>query len=316
MADSFANAVDPEAEALAAQALEAEKRGTRLSIKADVEEGKVAVATDEELTAAAIHPNAGISADPISKLAAITGIDDKAALQTILEAATAALSGSHKAEVDALRREIDQVRNEGREGKVADLNESMGGYPWMYYRFPSTFPDKQRRGWITMGPGGASPKDGRRDTGSFATYLKKGMIPITKYGLCPVPTSPVVANNYVEFIKRGGAVEFPASQIVAYSWHRNNPFVRLGVRWTQVDPIRHLLQSWTCEYCGFEMDFMPDDPTAGTTYRSHLVNVDKLTFKDAVQSVKDAGLTTTPYKQRTIEQISAMARPDAEEPEV
>lgn len=307
MPESFADATDPAAAAIAAEAEQAEKEGRKPRVVVTKDDPDVAgvitigAATDEF---AAID-----EADAMAKLQAATGISDAGALQAIIEAATKNLTASHKAEMTALRKDLESVRQEGREGNVTDLNESAGGYPWMYYKIPQTFPDEQRRGWVTMGPGGASPRTGHRDTGSFAAYLKKGFIPITKYGLCPVPVDPRVAKNYEAFVKHGGAVEFPGSQIVAYQWHKNNPFVGLGVRWTQLDSIIDKLITWQCEYCGFEMDFMPGDRTAGTAYRVHLVNTDKVPFKEAIEAVKAAGLTTTPFKSRTIEEISQMASP-------
>ena len=307
---SFASATDPTAAAMALEAEKAEAEGRRPAIAVkSLETGELEVSAEDKAVIAS-HPALLSEDDSMAKLAAATGINDIAALKAIIEAATSSLNASHKAEITALRTEIENVRLEGRDrGKVEDLNESMGGYPWMYYKIPQTFPDKQRRGWITMGPGGASPKDGHRDTGSFALYLKKGFIPITEHGLCPVPTSSNVADTYVDFVRRGGAGKFPASQIVAYQWHKRNPFAGMGVRWAQLDGILDKLQSFTCEYCGFSLDFMPDDPTVGTAYRIHLINADKVTFKEAIEAVRAAGLTTTPFKNRTIEEISQLNRP-------
>ncbi len=232
--------------------------------------------------------------DPMAKLAAAAGVSDPAALQAIIDAAVSQLKLSNKAEMDAMRAEMQAVQA-GHEGKIQDGNESMGGYPWMYYRIPQDFPDEQRRGWITVGPGGAG-KSGQRDAGSFNNYLKKGFLPITKYGKCPVPTSPVAAFAFVDFVKNGGWKEFPPSQLVAYNWHKKNPFAKLGVRFPQLDPVLDTLVEITCEYCGFELSFMPGDKTAGTAYRTHLVNTDKVTFKEAIDAVKAIGLTTTPFR--------------------
>ena len=162
---------------------------------------------------------------------------------------------------------------------------------------------------IVIGPGGASPRSGQRDTGSFANYLRKGMIPITKYGLCPVPTSTSVADHFVLFVQNGGAQEFPPSQIVAYAWHKRNPFTKLGVRFTQVDPIRSQLKSFTCDFCGYSLDFMPNDPSAGTAYRQHLMNSDKIPFREAIESVKAAGLTVTPFRPRAVDEIMELVAP-------
>ncbi len=262
----------------------------------------------KDVPALAATADGGTVEDAMSKLAAATGIADPAALKLIVEAATASLNASHKAEVDALRSEIDAVRQEGREGRVVDYNESAGGYPWMYYRKPAAWPDVQTRNWITMGPGGAG-KDGHRDNGSFVLYVKKGFIPLTKYGQCPVPVSNKVSDTYSEFIKKGGAKEFPASQIVAYQWHRNNPFIRQGVRWEQLDGIIDKLKSWTCEYCGFRLDFMPDDPMVGQAYMIHLRVTDKVDFREASEAVKRQNLTATPFAQRSIEEIASLSRP-------
>ena len=261
----------------------------------------------EEVASAAVLPD-----DAIVALSKAIGVSDPETLKFILDRATSQLNASHKAEIAALREEIQSVRVAAtdREGSVQNLNESAGGYPWMYYRIPMTFPDEGRRGWVTMGPGGASPSSGNRDTGSFNRYLKKGFIPITKYGLCPVPTSNIVAQTYEAFVKRGGAAEFPASQIVSYQWHKHNPFAALGVKWTQLEGILDKLSTFTCEYCGYSLDFMPGDPMVGTAYRQHLVNADKVTFKEAIEAVKAAGLTTTPFRNRSIDDIIRMSNPN------
>lgn len=249
--------------------------------------------------------------DPMTKLAKAAGISDPAILGAIIDAATQRMQAAHKAEIAALRQEVADFKVQSeREGKVQDLNESMGGYPWQYWRFGPSFPDEERRGWVAILPGGASPKSGSRDTGSFNLYVKKGMLPITNRGLCPVPTSSDVWKNYVEFVKRGGAEDFPASQIVAYQWHRKNPFAKLGVRWAQVEDIIDKLTSWTCEYCGYSMDFMPGDPKAGAAYRYHLTNADKVTFREAVEAVQRAGLTTTPFRSRSIDEITKLRNPN------
>lgn len=249
---------------------------------------------DEKPSATIAPLLAEAEGDPLAKLAAAAGISDPAALQAIIDAATKEIRAGNKAEIDALRAEMHSVQD-GHEGKVQDGNESMGGYPWMYYRIPQDFPDEQRRGWITVGPGGANTK-GNRDAGSFNNYLRKGFLPITKYGKCPVPTSPIAALAFVDFVKAGGWAEFPPSQLVAYAWHKKNPFARLGIRFPQLDAVIDTLIGFTCEYCGFELDFMPGDKTAGTAYRTHLVNTDKVTFKEAIDAVKAQGLTTTPFR--------------------
>lgn len=249
--------------------------------------------------------------DPMAKLAAAVGINDPAALQAIIEAATRQLRTEFTAESDALRAEMAAMKMQGHEGAVQDLNDTMGGYPWMYYRIPQDFPDEQRRGWITVGPGG-SGKDGNRDAGSYNRYLRKGFLPITKYGKCPVPTDPRASMGFIQFVKAGGAQEFPPHQLVAYNWHKKNPFARLGVRFPQLTPeIMESLIGFTCEYCGFEMDFMPGDKMAGTAYRTHLINADKIGFKEAIEAVKAAGLTTTPFRAvRGAEAAIAASRPD------
>lgn len=268
-------------------------------------------AVDPVVKTVALGPVDDDGGDPLSKLAAATGIKDMAILGAIIEAATATMQASHNAEIAALRQELADFKVEAeREGKVSDLNESMGGYPWMYYRIGPTFADERRRGWITIGPGGASPKSGKRDTGSFALYLKKGFIPITNRGICPVPTHVEVWKNFVDFVKRGGAEDFPISQIVTYQWHKRNPFAKMGVRFPQVEAVIDRLTSWTCEYCGYSMDFMPGDPEAGAAYRYHLTNADKVTFKEAVEAVQRAGLTTTPFRSRSIEEITRMSSPN------
>ena len=251
--------------------------------------------------------------DPLEALAEATGVKDPAALKAILAAAMEQMNAAHSAEMAAVRQELSEVRDtqnaiHGRDG-VKEDNTSLGGMPWMYYKFPETWPDEQRRGWISMGPGGQRPRDGQRMVNAFAHYLQKGMIPITKYGLCPVPVSSKGADTLLDFVKNGGAVEFPASQIVAYGWHRKNPFARLGVRFPQVEAIRDKLQTFVCEACGHTMDFMPDDKSVGSVYRSHLMNSDKYPFRDAVEAVNRAGYKTTGHAPQSIDKIIAARSP-------
>ena len=168
----------------------------------------------------------------VRALAQRLGVSDPDALQALLSQATGAL----QSEIQALRAQLDTVSARTRAGADGMFSEdaSVGGYPWQLYRFPKGYAgNNDRDGWLAVLPGGASPKTGNRDAGSYARYLKKGLVPITKYGVAPVPTTSRAADVYLDFLTRFPAFagEFPASQVVAYHWHTAPPIrgMRFGL---------------------------------------------------------------------------------------
>lgn len=212
-----------------------------------------------------------------------------------------------RAEIEALRSELGAVRSEVKSGGgMEGVTDSTGGYPWMLWKFPPTWPDAATRGWLAVLPGGATPK-GNRDAGSYSKYLRKGLIPVTKYGPAPIPTTTDGADVFRHFFRgpqgRAFAAEFPKSQVVAYRWHIAPPIA--GLRFPQVEAIRGELQTFVCEACGYSMDFLPGDRSIGNVYRNHLMRVDKYPHREAVEAVKMQGFSTIQYAPRASEDALA-----------
>ena len=230
-------------------------------------------------------------------------IDD---LKNILTDAVA----SQGAEIEALHRELQQVKTAGVDGMLG-TDASIGGYPWMYWRLPNAhgYKTSGRAGWIQYGPGGATPK-GARDTGSYSTYLRKGLVPVTKYGFIAPPTQPqAYLDSYLPILRAlGGASEFPASQVIAYNWHKRPPIK--GLKFPQYEALKNSIKNWICEACGDQRFFMPNDSEIGGVYRTHLMIDHKYPFREAAEAVKAQGFSLTAYTHATIDDMMKKTRPD------
>lgn len=214
------------------------------------------------------------------------GVADPEALQQLLSHATGAL----QAEIQALRAELQTVQSAVHAGKDGMFGEdaSTGGYPWQLYRFPKDYgTDNSRSGWLAVLPGGATPK-GNRDAGSYTWMLKKGLIPITKYGPAPVPVTSRGADVFLNFFTRfpSFAGEFPAAQVVAYNWHVAPPIK--GLRFPQYEAIAGTVMNVICEACGEPFWFMPNDREAGPAYLRHLTVLHKYPFREASEAIRNA----------------------------
>lgn len=218
---------------------------------------------------------------------------------------------SQGAEIQALHQELQAVKTAGADGML-QKDVSVGGYPWMYWRLPNAhgFKASGRAGWIQFAPGGATPK-GSRDSGSYSTYLRKGMVPVTRYGYINPPTKPqAFADSYVTILKApGGAAEFPASQVIAYNWHIRPPIA--GLKFPQYEALKGSIKNWVCEACGDQRFFMPNDKEIGGVYRTHLMVDHKYPFREAAEAVKIAGYTISPYAPKTTEEMMAADSPNA-----
>lgn len=223
----------------------------------------------------------------VRTLAQKLGVADPDALQQLLSQATGAL----QAEIQALRAQLDTVQSQvkaGSDGMFGD-DASVGGYPWQLYRFPKGYGgSNDRDGWLAILPGGASPKSGNRDAGAYTRYLKKGLVPVTKYGPAPVPTTARAADVFLDFFTRYPqfAGEFPASQVVAYNWHVAPPI--RGLKFAQYEAVASEVMNVICEACGDPMWFMPGDREAGPAYMRHLTSLHKYPFREASEAVRNA----------------------------
>lgn len=210
---------------------------------------------------------------------------------TVQGAAAIEAMRAMRAEMEALRGEVQQVRsNSTADGEKVDLSNAIGGYPWQYYRVGPRFP--ANKGWIMVLPGGASSR-GNRDSHAYAHYLKKGFIPINKYGAAPNPESERGWERFIPLLRKGGAAEFPADQIIAYKWHLNPP-VR-GIKFPQYEAVAASVKSYVCEACGLTQYYLPEDREVGSTYRGHLMKAHQYPFREAAEAVKTSGLSLTPW---------------------
>jgi hypothetical protein len=207
---------------------------------------------------------------------------DTDAIRTIIQQALAA----RDAEVSALRQEL-QAAKVGA-GQAGDA-QGAGGMPWMYWRKGPNWPDEASRGWIGVAPGGPTPA-GARDTGAYNLYLKKGMQPITKYGYIEPPTNPEAIHSFLPMLKKGGAGEFPASQVIAFKWHITPPIK--GLKFPQYEAVKGNVIHFECESCGHTLYFMPEERAkAGETYRAHLMVAHKYPFREAAEALRQSGFT-------------------------
>lgn len=218
-----------------------------------------------------------------------SGPTDIEAVKSLVNDAMAA----RDAEIQALRAELEAVKTARPDGLFSD-DASVGGYPWMYWRKPDNWVTVGERGWISYGPGGPS-KNGNRDTGSFNRYLKKGLIPVTRYGYIEPPRTPNALDSYLPILQNGGAGEFPASQVIAYNWHVRPPIP--GIIFPQYEAVKDDVISFVCEACGHTMYFMPGEKnTAGENYRAHLMTSHKYPYREAAEAVRIAGLTIQSFR--------------------
>lgn len=181
-----------------------------------------------------------------------------------MEAVPEELVKALKAEVESLRAELQRKANP----PITDLgDQGTGGWPWMYWRRP---PEGDMAGWIVIGPGGETPR-GHRNTDVYNFYRKLGFEPLDQYGYIPPPTSPNAAHDFAEFIRRGGAKEFPLSQILAFKWHLNPP-VR-GAVFPQYEAVKEEVQHAVCPQCPFDLYAPPEDRSLGNRLFEHLWSV-------------------------------------------
>ena len=290
------------------------EKGTDAPSKDTFESGMIPVS--EPVPQATIDAQATVKAGEASVAKGISKVTDDRVLEALakegmtvedVKALLADAVTANKAEIEALRQELQTVKQAGTDGMLKD-DASVGGYPWMYWRLPSKgrFAESGRAGWIQTGPGGATPS-GARD-GSFSLYLHKGMTPVTKWGYIDPPTKPqAYLDSYLTILKAGGAVEFPASQVIAYNWHVSPPIK--GLKFPQYEALKGSIKTYTCEACGEIRAFMPDDTGISAAYRTHLMTDHKYPFREAATALKDQGFTISPFKQATVEEMIERSSP-------
>jgi hypothetical protein len=181
--------------------------------------------------------------------------------------AAAEIMGKLQAEIAQLRAQVSDIQ-QAPTGGGAVIDSGPSGYPWQYFKRPS---DGDQADWIVYAPGGANER-GQRDSGAFVQYMTKGMKPITGYGNCAPPSayhSLGPGAPFVPMLERGGAREFPASQVLTYKWHIAPPLE--GVVFPQYEAVKDRVRHFECEDCDrYDMWMLDDDTETGMACFRHL----------------------------------------------
>ncbi len=172
--------------------------------------------------------------------------------------------------------------------------DGASGFPWQYYAKPNLGPEAN---WIVSSPGG-SAKGGRRNTGAYANRSARGFKPLMGYGVAPIPSdAPLPGQPFWSMIERGGAKEFPASQVLAYKWHQNPPVE--GILFPQYELVKDTIKEFQCDECELELSFLPDDTLSPRACFNHLRNTHEYPRSEAKAAMDAQGIKTiAPYAIR------------------
>lgn len=230
---------------------EAEEMRQQIQGRMPVAEEEVGVITGNRppTTASSVPPPVPLPNDP-----AMLG-------SAIPDAATAKALAAMRQELDDTRAEIAQLSTATRKNTKIQGSGDDESYPWQVYRRPDEYVagEANQAGWLVIAPGGAT-RAGRRDGGSFLKYTElKGFKPITKYGPADVPTQGKPGHEFFSMLERGGAIEFPVSQVIAYKWHLKPPIQ--GLVFPQVAEAieRGEVKRFHCDECTLELWFVTED---------------------------------------------------------
>ena len=220
----------------------------------------VAEAMEELQERLAQPPVSKASKTPTETIHPLEGLD-------IDSPAAAEIMGRLQEEITELRGQVSNLQNAPTGGGVVTAS-GPSGYPWQYYRRSST---GDHASWIVYAPGGANDR-GQRDSGSFVQYMTKGMKPITGYGNCSPPSAYHELGPgapFVPMLERGGAREFPASQVLTYKWHLDPPLK--GCVFPQYEAVKDRVRHFECEDCDrYDMWMLDDDMETGMACFRHL----------------------------------------------
>jgi hypothetical protein len=204
--------------------------------------------------------------------------------------ATTSPESAMAAQVAALTAQVAQLRGEVASRPGGLKSEGEGGFPWMYWQRPATGPmageHGEMAGWISLLPGGRTPK-GDRDTGNYSRFMKKRMRPMEEYGIHQIPTSPN-SNNYAGILQQGGAKDFALTQILALKWHLKPPVK--GITFPQYEAVKDEVLHGECPSCDFELFAVPGDKLIARAFFAHLQNSHKMDRTEASLELKYQGL--------------------------
>ncbi len=191
---------------------------------------------------------------PEVQQAAATGALDPEVARVIAEMQTT---------IGNLESRLTKAETETATSGVDEDGES--GFPWQYYAKPDIGPEAN---WIVSGPGG-SAKGGRRNASAYANRSARGFRPLMNYGVAPLPSSvPLPGQPFWSMIEKGGAKEFPASQVLSYRWHQNPPVA--GIVFPEYEKVKELVLEFQCDECELELSFLPDDQFSPRACFNHL----------------------------------------------
>lgn len=158
------------------------------------------------------------------------------------------------------------------------------GFDWQLYRRP---PGGPMGNWIVVGPGGRNSR-GQRPAEQYSHYLAKGFKALEAYGGAPKPTDQFGVKVFLPMLKRGGAKEFPVSQVLAYKWHLKPPIK--GLKFPQLDAIKDKILHALCEECEWEVFAEPGDRSISRALLFHLRTAHQYNRREAALTVRDQGL--------------------------
>ena len=139
-----------------------------------------------------------------------------------------------------------------------------------------------QRGWVVTGPSEAS------DPRGFDRYVRaKHMTPLPQYGAFPIGEASIITGGrtrLIELVNRGGLLEVPLDQMIAYNWDKI-PLLRMNV------PALTGVNRWPCKYGCIGRDFTSQDG-----YKEHIKAIHENlmvqeataeTFKAAIEMLGD-----------------------------
>jgi len=125
------------------------------------------------------------------------------------------------------------------------------------------------------------------------------MTPVTKYGYISAPTDPEAVKSFLPLLRKGGAVEFPASQVIAFKWHISPPIK--GLKFPQYEAVRETVINFVCEACGHTLYFLKEaKAVAGENYRAHLMVAHKYPFREAAEAIRLSGFTVKNFASEAV----------------
>lgn len=174
-----------------------------------------------------------------------------------------------------------------------EADSGPGGYPHMYYKRPND--GGPMAGWIVVANGGASPKTGQRDSGTYSNLMSKGFKPLPRYGIVG-PASDYAGSGkrpgdvYRTLLINGGAKDVPASQVLALRWHIQSPIP--GTVFPQYEQVKHQAMTFECDEgdCSTIFSFLESDQTTAGACLDHLRSRHGYRWDEARAALENQGI--------------------------